>query len=147
LTFLGQDIVVLQQALCGDGGLERLALLDAQPLPRVFVHDDQARGDDMPGKDQILLNFEEFVALDGRQWILLSVDRALAQRQIKLTDVKWRRTRAPSLRHGTESIYLRDSQLEAFQVLDPVDQLGPGSEMPFAVVGRTDNAHRPLGDE
>ena len=106
-----------------DRGLEHLPLLGVERLPRGFVHDDEARRDDVAGQHQVLLHLEELVALDRRQRILLAVDRALAQRQIELADVERRRPRAPGLGHRAERVDLGDAQLEALHVVDGVDRL------------------------
>src|SRR5215472_3155007 len=147
LALLRKDLGVLRLAMRIDGRLQNLSVLGAQRLPRGLVDDDEPRRDDVTGEHEILLHLVELVALDGRQRILLPVDGALAQREIELADVERRRARAPGLRHRAEGVDLGDAQLESLHVVDRVDRFRTGGEVPLAVVGRADDAHRALGDQ
>jgi len=72
---------------------------------------------------------------------------ALTQREVELADVHGRRPRPPSFGHRPERVDLGNAQLESLHVVDGVDRLGSGCDMPLAVVRRADDAHRAFGHE
>src|SRR3712207_7144835 len=56
-----------------------LSLHDALPI----CHDGEKGIGDVPGEHDVLLNLVELLRLDGDEWVLLRVDHALRQGEIK----------------------------------------------------------------
>ena len=92
-------------------------------VPYIVVDEYHVRADDVVGQDNVLYNFVEFIAVEGGQRILLTVNSSCLQRHVKVINIHRSCGCSPGLYHFYIQIRFRNTDLKTLQIIQRMDFL------------------------